>query len=209
MNTKHSGPVVYIDGENFMFRAAETLVANGKIKSKDEISTFDFRYLFEKSFLGGSTKAVIRYYGTRVKVFKADPYLETKTKKIIAKQRTLRNSLSVQDIEFVESGRLKVRDGDICRSCNSSDLHLQEKGVDVKIAVDIVNDSLEGRKLYVVSSDTDLLPAINASSAHIVYVGFPKLLTNALQQSADEVVVLRDSEIITAYDKANPQTKLV
>ena len=142
-------------------------------------------------------------------MFKTDPYLEAKTKNIIAKQRALRNSLLTQGIEFIESGRLKVRDGDVCRSCNSSDLHLQEKGVDVKIAVDIINDGIKDRKLYVVSSDTDLLPAIGASPAHIVYVGFPKLLTNALQQSANEVVVLRNSEITAAYDRADPQTKLI
>ena len=207
MNQKQQdGPVVYVDGENFSFRAAETLIANKIISKKNDINSFDLRYLFQQSF--GRNDLEIRYYGTRVRLIRNPDYLKTKTREIINRHRILRNSLSSQNIEFVESGRLKVRDGDICRKCNNQDRHLQEKGVDVKIAIDLVIDSQPGRKLYLVSSDTDLLPAIKASNAHTVYVGFPKTLSRALSDVADEVLVLRDPEIIDAYNRAG-QPRLI
>lgn len=203
---QRNGPIVYVDGENFSFRAAETLIANKIISKKNDINSFDLRHLFQQSFGGDDLE--IRYYGTRVRLIRNPNYLETKTREIINRHRILRNSLSSQNIEFVESGRLKVRDGDICRKCNNQDRHLQEKGVDVKIAIDLVIDSQPGRRLYLVSSDTDLLPAVKASNGHVIYVGFPKTLSRALSDVADEVFVLRDSEIIDAYNRAG-QPKLI
>ena len=203
---QQNAPVVYVDGENFSFRAAEVLIANKIISKKDEIDSFDLRHLFQQSFSRDDLE--IRYYGTRVRLIRSPEYLKTKTRKIIDRQRILRNSLSSQGIEFIESGRLKVRDGDICRKCQNQDRHLQEKGVDVRIAIDLISDAQLGRKLYLISSDTDLLPAIKTANGHVVYVGFPKTLSRALSDAADEVVILRDSEVIDSYNRSN-QPKLI
>lgn len=34
---------VYIDGQNFMYKAADILIAEGKIRSKDELTKIDIR----------------------------------------------------------------------------------------------------------------------------------------------------------------------
>ena len=200
-------PIVYVDGENFSFKVAGILIANGRIKEKNELTAIDIRYLLEASLTRNDL--IIRYYGTRVRVIRDTPELETKTKRFIDRNRMLRNSLRKQGVEFIEAGKLKIRDGDICKQCGARDLRLQEKGVDVKIAVDIIGDSTKDRPLYLVSSDTDLLPAIAASKADITYMAFSKSVTQALcRATQNKMVVLRDSEVLDAFDRANPQTTL-
>ena len=81
--------------------------------------------------------------------------------------------------------------------------------MDVKIAVDIITDSEKARKLYLVSSDTDLLPAIEASIAEITYVAMFGNVTQAIYKATGRrIVVLRESEIIDTFDRANPQAPL-
>ena len=94
---------------------------------------------------------------------------------------------------------MKVRDGDKCKQCGAQDLHFQEKGVDVKIGVDIVIDSHNDQiaKMVLVSSDTDLIPAVETAlekEKHLVYVGFSDKLTNALLNVASETQIIRDPE---------------
>lgn len=201
--------IVYIDGQNFLFRAAEILAPKSLIEVKDDITAFDFRYLFENALK--EKKLLLKYYGTRLKHIKLTPELETKTTEIINATRQLKNSLAKQGVNFITSGRLKLRDSDICKKCGSQDQRLQEKGVDVDIAVDMVSESQAGYTIYLVSSDTDLLPAVKkarAAGAEVVYVGFAKALTHALTANADRVVVLREAEIWEAFKRVNP-SKLI
>ncbi len=54
-----------------------------------------------------------------------------------------------------------------------------------------------------ISSDTDLLPAIESviSKGHkVVYVGFNDKLTNAISANSTETEIIRDAEIIEAYE---------
>lgn len=205
--------VVYIDGQNFLYKAAEVLIEAGLIAEKQELHTISLRKLFET--LLKEEDVEIRYYGTKLKKHKHTPEIEEKSKVMIDSQRRLKNSLEKQSIAFVESGKLKVRDGDKCKECGAQGLHFQEKGVDVKLAVDAVVDSLKGEvdSIILVSSDTDLLPAIitaKENGTQVVYVGFSDKLTNALSIAASETQIIRDSEIIDAFNDANqPQLKLV
>ena len=210
MDTQHYvGAIVYIDGENFLFRVADILLGEKIIKNKDDITSFDFKGLFENAL--DAKDLLIRYYGTRLKLFNQSPELKKKTTKIIDARRKLASSLRKQGIEFVNSGRLKLRDGDRCKKCGHQDLHLQEKGVDVRLAVDIVTESRRGQELYLVSSDTDLLPAVEKAKSQqtkITYVGFYNNLTTALAKHSTGVVVLREAEVLRAFERANP-TKLI
>ena len=38
---------VYVDGQNFLYKAAEVLIEHGKISSKDELTKIDIRSLVE------------------------------------------------------------------------------------------------------------------------------------------------------------------
>ena len=167
---------VYIDGQNFLYKAADVLIKHGSVSSKNELTKIDMRSLFEDV------------------------------------ARRLRNTLNNQGIIFREIGKLKVRDSDVCHNCQHRDLRMQEKGVDVGMAVDIVVDACNGAidEVVLVSSDTDLLPAIQAAKAQAVkvtYVGFSDKMTKAIARQADASVVMSDQGIIEAFDRYNTTSK--
>lgn len=75
-----------------------------------------------------------------------------------------------------------------------------EKGVDLKIAVDIVLDSIEQRveKIYLVSSDTDLLPAIDVARSKgvkVIYVGIENSLSRALLGKSSGKMILSKKQL--------------
>jgi uncharacterized LabA/DUF88 family protein len=198
--------VVYIDGQNFLYKAAEVLIDAGKIEAKQDLHTFSFRTLIEQ--LLDEEHTDIRFYGTKIKRCKSPPETELiaeKSRIMLDSKRRLRNCLNKQDIIFVESGKLKLRDGDLCKECGTQEKHFQEKGVDVRIAVDMLLDAHneEDQRFVLISSDTDLLPAIQnvtAQGREVTYVGFSDKLTKALVTNATETQIIRDSEIIDAFD---------
>lgn len=118
--------------------------------------------------------------------------------------RRVRNSLASQNVTYIEAGKLKIRDSDICKTCGNKDYRYQEKGVDVGVAVSIVEDALRNEvdRVILVSSDTDLIPAIlcaKRAGKNVTYVGFSERLTRALVDECDDTQALRDDEIIEAY----------
>ena len=82
-----------------------------------------------------------------------------------------------------------------------SDGKFHEKGVDVQIAVDIVRGAIknEYNKCYLISSDTDLLPAIQTAKdekKEIIYVGFENSISRALQKNCSSYLILKENQII-------------
>jgi len=204
-------PIVYIDGQNFLYKAAEVLIAAGRIEEKQDLHTFSFRLLFTKLLKDDALE--IRYYGTRLRRYSEPQEIAEKSRIMLDSQRRLRNSLKSQNVAFIESGNLKLRDGDKCKHCGKQDSHFQEKGVDVRIAVDLLQSAHEGKtdSFVLVSSDTDLLPPVQylkSLDKKVIYVGFSDKLTNALNSNASETQVIRDNEILEAFDALNPQTTL-
>lgn len=102
--------VVYVDGQNFLYKAADVLIAAGKITEKQALHTISLRKLLEQLLKDNDIE--IRYCGTKLKKHRHTSEIEEKSKIMIDSQRRLRNSLAKQSISFVESGKLKVRDGD-------------------------------------------------------------------------------------------------
>jgi len=204
-------PIIYIDGQNFIYKAAEVLIAEGRISEKQQLHTFSFSHLFGN--LMKSDQSEIRYYGTKLRSHRSPPEIAAKSIVTLDSQRKLRNSLARDSVGFIESGKLKLREGDIRKHCGKQDPHFQEKGVDVRLAVDMLKDLYKNKTntFVVVSSDTDLLPPIREvreMGGKVIYVGFSNKLTKAIIENANETQVIRDSEILEAYDIMNPQTTL-
>jgi uncharacterized LabA/DUF88 family protein len=83
---------------------------------------------------------------------------------------------------------------------------LIEKGVDVGLAVDIVTLSEKGSKIFVVSSDTDLIPAIKRARQRgitVIYVAFPGEVISSLKKLSNKTVVLDSQVIKRAYKEVN------
>lgn len=200
--------VVYIDGQNFLYKAADVLMAAGYIANKQELFKLDIRAIIERIL--GINDTTIRFYGARVRVRKdKGDVIHQKSRAFSDNARKLKNTLNNQDIIFIESGKLKLRDSDICKKCGAQDLRFQEKGVDVGMAVDMIVDAYSGNaeRVVLVSSDTDLIPAIKSvrsREVEVLYIGFSDKLTKGIVAEASKTETIRDSEIVEAYAKLNP-----
>jgi len=200
--------IVYIDGQNFLYKVAEILTENGIIRDKQELTSIDIRFLFEKIFPGEELE--IRFYGvTKIKRrYDLGEEILNKSIRFSDNLRRVRNSLNSQKIKYVEVGKLKIRDSDVCKNCGSKDYRFQEKGVDVGLAVGIVRDTLKDEvdRIILASSDTDLIPAIilaKNENKKVVYVGFDDRLTQALSSKSSSTQVIRDTEVVEAYNRMN------
>jgi uncharacterized LabA/DUF88 family protein len=197
--------VVYVDGQNFLYKAAEVLTSAKLVKDKQDVNAIDIKWLLGQVLEGDFE---VRFYG--VKKIRRRPDLGkdilTKSRKFADNLRKLRNYLAKANIKYIDAGSLKVRDSDVCKKCGAKDLRFQEKGVDVGLAVDIVKDALLGQvdKVVLFSSDTDLIPAILAAKEvkkQVIYVGFEDKLTKALYDRTDKTKILRDKEVVEAWQR--------
>lgn len=196
--------IVYIDGQNFLYKITERVMASGMATNKQEISVVDIPHLLAQ--LLPHEKLEIRYYGVD-KIRQQQNYgvdIREKSIRFADNLRRLRSCLAKTGVSYRATGVLKVRDRDECKKCGATDYKFQEKGVDVGLAVDIVADSLKKQvdHIILVSSDTDLIPAIKIakeSGRQITYVGFSNQITKSLSSLADSTQVIRDNEVIEAY----------
>lgn len=75
-----------------------------------------------------------------------------------------------------------------------------EKGVDVQIAVDLVRGAIKNEYdiCYLISSDTDLLPAIKTARDEgktIIYVAFEDYISRALLKNCSSYIVVTRKDI--------------
>ncbi|MCY4010444.1 MAG: NYN domain-containing protein [Candidatus Saccharibacteria bacterium] len=207
---------IYIDGENFRHRIIEALKIEKKISHSQEFSDllFNFRQLFANILGKDSESFIIRYYGTRTKLIKNQgSYLAARTQLIINSNRKLKRLLQRQNIEFVECGNLKIRDGDKCNNCKmTTQKQLQEKGVDVRLAVDMIVNHKKGDYVFLASSDSDLISAIEQllnRGVNVTYLGFENQITNSIvrakarntQHNAVHSIIIRNHEIVNCIQK--------
>lgn len=172
---------VLIDGSNF-YHGLKLLPKKYK-PSK-------FNYLnFIKYLTKGKTKPVKKYFIGAIREEDGNP----KSKQLMIQQQKFLSKLRNIDFEIFLGYMLKT-DG------------YHEKGVDVKIAVEIVKGAFENLydTLYLVSSDTDLIPAVNEAldeNKRIVYVGFAKRPSYALIKRCTESYLLDKETLKNFYDK--------
>lgn len=200
------GTVVYIDGQNFLYKASDVLIAHNIISSKQELIKIDVRSVIEK--LLGDQPAIIKYYGVntikRQKNF-GDSILE-KSINFANNLRQTKNYLAKTGVTYVGTGSLQVRNRESCPNCGFIDYKLVEKGVDVGLATDLVKDSFNSAIAHqiLVSSDIDLIPAlIIAKEQHktLTYIAFDKKRINAISSRVDSTHFIKDTLIIEAYTK--------
>lgn len=108
----------------------------------------------------------------------------SKSQKLYANQQTLFYQLDKQGIEIKKGYMLHHRH-----------FTYQEKGVDVRIALDIQRGALKDEydQCYIISSDTDIIPAIldaKEVGKEIIYVGFDGSLSRALKANCSKTIIL-------------------
>ena len=150
------------------------------------LTHFDYRAFAEKVV---GEKCDINYC---VGEIKQDPK-NKKTIKLYANQQKLFFNLEKQGVRIRKGYMLK----------NQGVYH--EKGVDVRIAIDIVRGALkkEYNNCFLVSSDSDLLPAIidaKKEGKKIIYIGFKDFISNSLKRNSSKTFEI-DKKFINSFIK--------
>ena len=182
-----------IDGENFKRKIAAVLkVSDDKRLIWHE---YDFKGLIDKVLKDIKIEHAIFYFA-RVK---EHPDTKEKSKILIEGQRLLKTYLEKQNFEVILSGRIRgqMEDGFL----NKKVLVFKEKGVDVKIAVDMVSWSCDKKVNSIIlgSSDSDLQPAIKEirkRGVECIYLGFENEPNKGLAFTTNRTILIRNSEIL-------------
>lgn len=172
---------VFIDGGNFYFKLKEL---TSKLDKKYSLLEFNFRQ-FAKWLVGYNKLIEIRYYIGAVK----RQLNNQKSEKMYADQQRLLRKLQKQDI-IVALGQL----------IRHPDKSYHEKGVDVRLAVEMIRFAREDKYdiAYLVSSDTDLVAAVEEVQLIgkiVQYIGIAKGQSFGLSKVADDIRLLRPEEV--------------
>lgn len=172
--------IVLIDGSNFYFKLRDLQLSR--------LLTFDF-LRFAQFLIGNRTLVQATYYVGRVESDGTE-----KATRMHANQQRLFAHLKKHQFTYSLGYLLK------------SDGVFHEKGVDVNIAVDMVVAAYENscERIYLVSSDTDLLPAIKKAQEKgkiVEYVGFSHNLSKALIGGCKKKLILNRDALLPFIQK--------
>lgn len=168
--------LVLYDGSNFYKKVKKILPG---------IHMTSYKYKNLAKFVAGKEPSEIIYCVGEIRNSGHDD----KTRVLYAGQQALFESLRKQKLTIKLGYLMRTRDTFI------------EKGVDVQIAVDIVRGAIKNEYdiCYLISSDSDLLPAIITAQSEdkkIVYVGFERFLSHALAATCSSTLILRQEHLL-------------
>ena len=178
MNIKKGEKVaIYIDGNNFY----------KYLRNKEIDFPRGVKFNFSKfvDFLTGKRELISkRYYiGIARNIDGSD-----KSKAIVSGQQKFLSKIENEGF-VIKRGRVMYDGG-----------RIREKGTDVKIAVDLIVGAVDDiyDTVILVSSDTDLIPAMNYvryKGKRVEYVGFSHAPSLGMQKHVDSSVLLRPDDI--------------
>lgn len=189
MAAKKKRVAIFIDGSNFYFKVRSL------VSEKTDFVHFNYK-AFMQNLAGQGTDIVFAGYYVGVVRAKND---DRKAKLLRSSQQQLFDQLKFNGLQVI-TGFLMNHDG-----------RFYEKGVDVRMAVDIVAGAYEKQydEAIVVSSDTDLLPAVAKAMAKgrvVQYVGFSHQPSMAMVSKCSRSRLLLEKDILDHGPK--PRTKI-
>lgn len=167
--------IILIDGSNFYFKLKDLKLQN--------LLNFDFSNFALK--LAGKGKIIhATYYIGKVRTDGSK-----RTQEIFNNQRKLFAHLQKHNFNYSLGYLLK------------SDGRFHEKGVDVNIAVDILVAAYENicDRIIIVSSDTDLLPAVKKAREKkkiVEFVGFSHMPSYAMMNNCSKYTLLTKKDVL-------------
>lgn len=187
--------ILFIDGRNFISKMASVLNLDNNKDKEINFSLYDFAGLFNKVLSGIKIDRKI-FYISRLTIHKDT---KDKSEELIEKQRKLTNVLGQQGFEIIFAGKVR---GNLGKCPKGHEVLLfKEKGVDVRIAVDLItfacNKELD--VAVIASSDSDLQPAIrelNNRDIERIYLGFESSPNKGLSYTTNRTILIRNSEVI-------------
>ena len=185
--------ILLIDGENFKGKVKSVFKEGGK--ARIIWHEYDFKGLLEKVLSGTEISSRVFYFA-RLKMHDES---KEKSQQLIQEQRLLKNHLENQGFEVVLTGRVRghVEDGERGKKI----LVFKEKGIDVKIAVDMVTAACDKKVKEIIlgSSDSDLQPAVKEvkdRGVSCVYLGFESQPNKGLSYTTSRTILIRNAEIL-------------
>ena len=185
---------LFIDGENFLYKVEDALRESGIPKHKIDTNRLDLSSLIAE-VLTGYKILKKTFYAAKLRMFEQT---QEKSRILIHKQRLLKQNLEKQGFEFLIAGN--VRPQPIVNNGKTTYV-FKEKGVDVKIAVDLVSLCCDKKidTAILCSSDSDLQPAITElkrRGVKVVYLGFEISPNKGLTFTCNKTILFRNSEIL-------------
>lgn len=179
---------VFIDGSNF-YHACRILIDDKKYR----LLEFDFKKFCEW-LCSDESEISAKYYVGAVN----RKYGDRKLEKMYADQQKLIANLQKMDIPTTLGTIIQ-----------HPDKTFHEKGVDVRIAVEMIRYARMKKydRAFLISSDTDLVPAVEeviSIGKKVTYVGFPHNQSFGLTKRASDYIILRKEDLINCF----PQTIL-
>lgn len=190
--------ILFIDGNNFYYKLRDV------IAEKDgAYRLLDLHYQnFAKALVKGNDLVGIRYYIGAVKRQAGTD--REKSEKMYAGQQKLIAKLNSYGAQVIMGNLIQ-----------HPDRSFHEKGVDVRLAVEMIRLAREDKYdvAYLISSDTDLVPAVeevHSFSKKVIYVGMSKGQSFGLTKAADATILLREEDILPhiSIHQANPNDSL-
>ncbi|MEK7077646.1 MAG: NYN domain-containing protein [Patescibacteria group bacterium] len=190
MENEHKNRViVFIDGNNFYYKLRDI------ISGKSEIfKLIDFNYQeFSENLTKDNVLVEVRYYIGAVK--RQDGQNKEKSEKLYANQQKLLAKLQQQNIPAILGNLIQ-----------HPDKSFHEKGVDVRIAVEMIRLAHKNKYdiAYLLSSDTDLVPAVEevrSLNKQVYYVGTSKGQSFGLTKASNDTILLRDEDVMPYFPK--------
>jgi putative uncharacterized protein (fragment) len=206
-NPDNSQKIVFVDGENFRQRVVELLCHQGVIADKNAYFSLDVRGLIEDVL--GISGVEINYYASEIKTPKGytpSVRIQRQVDGIKENSRRWVAMLKRQDINYIKAGNLKVKEGKECNHCHKTQEILQEKGVDVRMALDMLELSYKTKNTSVVSvsSDTDLCPSyhkIRKRKCKTTYICFSDSVNRAVAAATDETITITPQKVMSYFQE--------
>lgn len=188
--------IIFIDGENFIHKVEDVLRESGIEQKKINLPRIKLKQLLEK-VLTPLKIDQITFYAARIHF-----YAETAQKStfLINRQRALKAELEKEGVVFIIAGNVRAQ------IILGGKTVFREKGVDVKMAVDMVTQACD-RKLktaIICSSDSDLQPAVyelKKRKVETIYLGFETSPNKGLTATTNKSILFRNTEILEAFKK--------
>lgn len=182
---------LFVDSENFKKKIKSILKAEGK--QTPLWHEYGFSGLLDRVFAKEQVDKKA-FYSARIKIYEETP---EKSQELVEEQRLLKLALEKSGIEFIFAG--KVMGNPI--SEGNTHLVFREKGVDVRLAVDMVEMAYRGLldTAIIGSSDSDLQPAITAlkrKGVKCIYLGFENRLNKGLLYTCSHPIIIKESDVL-------------
>lgn len=196
---------VLIDGENLRHQIAHVLLAKNLITEVNAYFPFNLSGFCKTVLKDDSIE--INYYTTKIKApqYEIPAALTAKIAAITESNRRWVADLTNQSIRVIKAGHLRVRESSACVHCGKRTQVLQEKGVDVRVSADMILAAQKDPSVVLVSSDSDLVPAIEAATilgSRVAYLCYAGTLNRSVAAAAYKTITFDDADVVQWFGKS-------